>query len=898
MCKVWASQQLTRIPDIPDDPSIQSSMSWDDKSYSSSSASSTSSVQSGKPIQKPEKNRYRFDSSMFDLLQRNIIIKVYSHQLCADFSVKTIGKQPQPNLFVVSGNQVADNAANQARRIFNSFTNHIDKLYYPPFLPRWHFSFEGSLTNKGATKVLHKKMDKELFMRQQHRPKQGIFNRLSAFNGIRPDQIGDETVLRNIIKGTAPCWTRCLYRHPPLVNLAWKYWRSLSSSEIQETTPVNVPKNWKKDTKISNIIKACPFCVSPGDTDNPIGNLEHLHYYCSMKHLRTTREHCLERLEEALYNIYDFAAVQQYNCSLQEARRLTTLQEILEVVAKETELLERPVVRSSKLIHESRAANIAIQSHNEVRLAVLLHKLPSRKATEYEKYPLISRLGFIHFLPESQFDYATATITDIGFLGMIPKPILKELRRHSRELKNLNQDFTSFDVLIEKLICAFLYRPITVQKIINTLLTKYKDNLQKFDNDTTSGIAEDNGSQPTFPATPSSEKSQHIPRKCHAIKCRILLAKGILRKPVFCTANRNMCSGCTNENLKHACVARIEKELLMATVDNITLAPLLAHRVQPTSIRGFRKMLNFLPSFAGKSRNDHKFGAARYVANDLGILIVDTPNCNILDSPMNTRQSNNTWRQARLHCKFTSDIRKPLAFDSRIFCANCQYLIPHPSISHVTRCPGCNIIDSWETLGASCLACQIATIIFRNPFQRRLQKFITDWLPNSDDDHSESTDNNPPATLHCSSSPISPATAKTQEELLRLRQLSIEKSFSGIKSKSSSQESKFIFEDLSMLQKNLQHNFGSLKRDCDSQSGSTVQDHTNENLSPRKKLFATEPVLSDETSHSQHSTDYRPPLFPIDMNSMSATSAFSLQSQKKIAHNKARTAQARIKRTK
>jgi len=101
---------------------------------------------------------------------------------------------------------------------------------------------------------------------------------------------------------------------------------------------------------------------------------------------------------------------------------------------------------------------------------------------------------------------------------------------------------------------------------------------------------------------------------------------------------------------------------------------------------------------------------------------------------------------------------------------------------------------------------------FRNPFQRRFQKFIADWLPNSDDDHSESTDGDPPASFKCSPLPISPVTLKSQEELLRLRQLSIEKSFHDIKSKSSSQERKFIFEDLSLLQKKIAANLRELEK--------------------------------------------------------------------------------------
>ena len=57
----------------------------------------------------------------------------------------------------------------------------------------------------------------ELLYRQQHREKQGLFFRLLPFIGLSAEQLGDESLLRNIVKMTATCWTRALYRYPPLV---------------------------------------------------------------------------------------------------------------------------------------------------------------------------------------------------------------------------------------------------------------------------------------------------------------------------------------------------------------------------------------------------------------------------------------------------------------------------------------------------------------------------------------------------------------------------------------------------------------------------------------------------------------------------------------------------------
>jgi hypothetical protein len=124
-------------------------------------------------------NQYSFTQDMYDYLGNIIIMKVYSHQLLEDFQVALAEKCPKPNLFVVSKNQFADNAATQACSLTNAIPGIImadyDKIYYAPFSPKWCFSFEGSLTNKGATTVLQDKLDQELILHQQYWQKQGLF---------------------------------------------------------------------------------------------------------------------------------------------------------------------------------------------------------------------------------------------------------------------------------------------------------------------------------------------------------------------------------------------------------------------------------------------------------------------------------------------------------------------------------------------------------------------------------------------------------------------------------------------------------------------------------------------------------------------------------------------------
>jgi hypothetical protein len=56
------------------------------------------------------------------------------------------------------------------------------------------------------------------------------------------------------------------------------------------------------------------------------------------------------------------------------------------------------------------------------------------KLDEYSKCPLSAQLGFIHAIPEEEFDIATATIINAGFLGFFPKKIFQMLRKYDREM--------------------------------------------------------------------------------------------------------------------------------------------------------------------------------------------------------------------------------------------------------------------------------------------------------------------------------------------------------------------------------------------------------------------------------------------------------------------------------
>jgi hypothetical protein len=261
--------------------------------------------------------------------------------------------------------------------------------------------------------------------------------------------------------------------------------------------------------------------------------------------------------------------------------------------AKLAEIQERPVVQGSQLLSEQRQEHIAIKSKREVQLSTILFKLPEKKLQEYEDFPFTAQLGFIHAIPEDTFDIATATVVDVCFLGIMPKTIFEAMRKygHNIDSHKTSETYQEFQALVDKLIYAIVYCPVTIQKTIHILIAKHRLTLDELDQDHVIATpAHDNTnnliSEDTPPLTAAKTETETCPsieeskrNVCHAIKCRILYAKGIIRRPMMlCSTGRNICSGCTIEAAKQKKAKQLEREVLLLNGKKSELAPLLDHR--------------------------------------------------------------------------------------------------------------------------------------------------------------------------------------------------------------------------------------------------------------------------------------------------------------------------------
>jgi hypothetical protein len=61
---------------------------------------------------------------------------------------------------------------------------------------------------------------------------------------------------------------------------------------------------------------------------------------------------------------------------LEDKVQNTTLQENMIAAARETELMERPIVKSKHVMYEKRTNNLATKSPREVQILILLKKSP------------------------------------------------------------------------------------------------------------------------------------------------------------------------------------------------------------------------------------------------------------------------------------------------------------------------------------------------------------------------------------------------------------------------------------------------------------------------------------------------------------------------------------------
>jgi hypothetical protein len=82
-----------------------------------------------------------------------------------------------------------------------------------------------------------------------------------------------------------------------------------------------------------------------------------------------------------------------------------------------------------------------------------------------------------------------------------------------------------------------------------------------------------------------------------------------------------------------------------------------------------------------KKRDDSIYGAARYLANTLGIQI-EKNTYSTIDEVLSPSQIRDKWRQASFSCKCLMN-HDQLVHGERAFCSQCSFLIFHNNVPDI-----------------------------------------------------------------------------------------------------------------------------------------------------------------------------------------------------------------------
>ncbi len=371
------------------------------------------------------------------------------------------------------------------------------------------------------------------------------------------------------------------------------------------------------------------------------------------------------------------------------------------------------------------------------------------------------------------------------------------------------------------MITAFIYHPITMQQVIQIMLAKERKALE-------AGIVHDTQQQTentqqtsraasTFSHIQTINLASHTintqsqmdqPKKiCRAVKCRLLKAKGILPRPLYCMKMKDMCSGCVSKAIRHKKTKLSETDIKNNMASNSILSPLVEHLHTPTTIHQLKQLLMHLPTFCNsRPRDDHMFGALQYIANTLGLKLETSSYSDNIDQPPSEAEQKRLWRMANFQCRCTLEHRACHHFGARSMCITCLFPIHKTTTSHGSICLVCIQNNAWKSSGSACLACQLAAIVYRNSFQDRLQKQMELWLNKSESDTDSSSAEQDDVAYIPIKRPLPSHREYTEQQLFEERNRAFHKSFQEIRSRASIQQSRSVLEDLSVLHHTVRQN--------------------------------------------------------------------------------------------
>jgi hypothetical protein len=343
-----------------------------------------------------------------------------------------------------------------------------------------------------------------------------------------------------------------------------------------------------------------------------------------------------------------------------------------------------------------------------------------------------------------------------------------------------------------------------MQKVIQIMLAKEKQDIEMecsgyINNTNTQDLSETAGRSNRGIIPPNNnlrdDQISHTPphtlpvrKACYATRCHLLRAKGILSRIMYCAPRKNMCSGCISESAQQRKTAQLENDILLDVSPNSSLALILMYRSNPISLRQFRTLM-------------------AYLANTLGFTIENTEASEPTDPQIPDSEIKQMWRTPTFQCRcpaIDGNFHRQ-HFGPRTFCTICTYPIFRPILTQHELCPDCAVNQTWQQYNTPYIACRFSAIIYQHPFQTRFEKQVAFWTNATMSDSSETDQLTGPQQYIRRTGYHN--TTLDDENWVQRRMQSLENNFKEMKARATPAQTKIVFQDLSLLQKNIRQAF-------------------------------------------------------------------------------------------
>ena len=679
------------------------------------------------------------------------IVKIDSHQINPDGTSRNRYPAITPCLWLVTANQLADDAASFGVRTLPCPASLAPTVPAPvKFMAGLRFCivWQGRRLDRDTSADIRTLASREMHRRTCNCPSQGLICRAQPYCRKSCAVVALRGLLRRLVRHWAHAHTRSMYQNSDY--RAWNTTDIEATVTARDVAPYEAPV--VPTQKIPSRYLQCPLCLhaQPALTQAPHGNITHHHRFCRDPVITTARCRLTDQLEAACRDFCRTITTHLAPYRLQH--HFTLLRTQLQQTELNTALTMRAQCRS-RTLPPARTTNISIPIAD-----------PATTPTP-TRWPLCTSLGLNLHDAEGAIPDGCASAIDLAHLGILPdithawmNDLIAEASRDPHATPAaLRQAWRRIQAWL-------LLRAECLQRVIRTVLDARHDTLQlRYAPPTTPEPltpmtptppprrlpdhamppAPDPDllltTQPTLPRTPP------LLKPCPGWRCTLLRDLDAATRTEMINVNAQACPRCKAADTYRRMTMCAEQAILDATQPTLIRALMALNR---PDVRPSQRLPRIIQLCADLIHDDEKWAqprrrgirntlpaalqkAGRQMAHTLAIALPPIMNISAADLQPTPERQRSLARQAQLLCMGTCLLDPTTQTpddpdDPR--CPTC--LRPRLQCDLPDHCSVCGLPDTPTTaLTTTCLVCQANWLVHTNSLAQRHAQLPARPLP-------------------------------------------------------------------------------------------------------------------------------------------------------------------------